>query len=54
MFVLDFNGAALEIYAEIKTVNMLGETKYLYEDTLISGSFNIDKTTLFPIIPNLV
>lgn len=53
MFVLDFNWAAFEIDEEIKTANMLNEPKFLDEDLLISGSFDINQTTLFPIVPNL-
>lgn len=54
MFVLDFNWAAFEIDEKIKTANMLNEPKYHEEDLLISGSFDINRTTLFPIVPNLV
>ncbi|WP_346661465.1 hypothetical protein [uncultured Methanobrevibacter sp.] len=53
MFTLDFNWVAFEIDEEIKTANMLSEAKYLDDDLLISGSFDINRTTLFPIVANL-
>lgn len=49
MFVLDFNWVAFEIDGEIKTANMLSKAKYLDGSLLISGSFDVNRTNLFPI-----
>ena len=54
MFVLEYNFATIEIDDEIKDANILDEPRYVEEDWLVSGDFDLDRTMLFPLIPNLV
>lgn len=53
-FVLDYNWSAIEIDEKIRTANMLDSPKFIEDDFLISGDFNIDQTTLFPLVSDLV
>ena len=39
---------------EIKDANILDEPRYVEDDWLVSGDFDLDRTTMFPLIPNLV
>ena len=54
MFVLEYNFAAIEIDEELKDANILDEPRYVEDDWLVSGDFDLDRTMLFPLIPNLV
>ena len=54
LFVLEYNWSAIEIDEDIKTAHMLEKPRYIEEDWLVSGDYNLDETSLFPLVPNIV
>lgn len=53
LFVLEYHWVAFEIDENIKTANIHKE-KHYFGDKLVSGDFDIDKTTLFPLNEQLL
>lgn len=53
LFVLENNSAAIEINEEISYVDIPDEPRYIEGFGLVSGSFNLNRTVMFPLIPNL-
>ena len=54
LFVLEYNWSAIEIDEDIKTAHILEKPRYIEEDWLVSGDYNLDETSLFPLVPNIV
>lgn len=54
LFVLDYEWSAIEIDENIKMAHTLEKPRYIDEDLFVSGDYDIDQTTLIPLIPHIV
>lgn len=54
LFVLEYKWSAIEIDETIKMAHILEKPRYIDDELLVSGNYDICQTTLIPIIPNIV
>ena len=54
LLVLNFNSISIELDDEIKHAHILDKPRLIEDGWLVSGDYDLNRTMLFPLIPNLV